>query len=361
MVCGLAAAPNLLVLDETLVSRDTTLLEDSLRILAEFAKQHPEAAVLLVSHDERVLSACDKVYEFRRDDVVAQVRERVDCGEKDDPEYLGAPSDRILSSLRHEEPVRRPTRIGKISGMVIGSLLATAIAAVVLFSPMVSPREKIREFMPSVGSVFLAAYARLHVLLGEGLWSVGCAGAALILSVASSVALWAVLLQLGKTGRSIALSTCVAMQGIPIVVLLPLLYAWGIPRGIASEVAVGMFITAFPIGIVGARQVLAVSGDVFRAHSSAAGSGRIVTAVYYRWGTLVRTVVACSPLAGVGVVVAEFIAGDRGLGYQLFRSLSDPTMATRWVFAGACVLVCMAILALSSFIAAALLPADVNL
>ena len=110
-----------------------------------------------------------------------------------------------------------------------------------------------------------------------------------------------------------------ALYGIPIVALVPLLILW---LGIGEELAVGIaalaaFFLMFYNVYFGLREVSQTLIDQVRI----AGGSNLDVALRVRLPSALIWVVAGTKLAlphsVVGVVVAEFLTGNRGLGYLL--------------------------------------------
>ena len=159
---------------------------------------------------------------------------------------------------------------------------------------------------------------QLPVFRADVLYSLAVFAVALILALAGGTALG---LLMGASSRAYALAHpfVVAVNALPKIVLIPLIVLW-LGVGMASGVFLGALMASFPLIIATYKGVRTIERDY------------LVLARAYRAppGMMVRTIVlpgiAPHVLAGlrvginyamVGVLIAEFFASGRGIGYRM--------------------------------------------
>jgi ABC-type nitrate/sulfonate/bicarbonate transport system permease component len=166
-----------------------------------------------------------------------------------------------------------------------------------------------------------------------------------------------------KKIRSFLLTIWIGFQSVPIIVIAPITQViFGIDINVLLELFIGTFIAVFPLGIIGARVILATPHDVFRAHAAISSFRKFKVSVKWSWASLLRALVSCSPLAAVGIIVGEYVIGQRGLGNLVFRTISSGQgLEVRWIYAIGCVIIACIVLITTSILAVSLLPKDIKL
>jgi NitT/TauT family transport system permease protein len=117
----------------------------------------------------------------------------------------------------------------------------------------------------------------------------------------------------------------IGFQVIPKLALAPLFVLWfGI--GLNSRVAFASFICFFPIVIAGIAGLCSVSPPIIQMCRSV-GASEVQILYQIRLPLAVRHIFAGMKIAAtmsiIGVVIAEFISSDRGLGYLILFASSN--------------------------------------
>ncbi|HEX6904067.1 MAG TPA: ATP-binding cassette domain-containing protein [Thermoanaerobaculia bacterium] len=360
LLCALASGADLLILDETFVSLDRQRLEWGIRALKQAISIRSSKGALVVSHDPAVLQACDKVFVFEQSDGVRWVR----SFDGSAFEHLGEPGNAQVGysiSESYDSPKKpRDVRLQLLGRTIVAIGFSLMLMVIVMLAPKLSPNEKVRAFMPSLSSMYKALGEVHPFLLGEAVWTLSSALMAWLGAVGLSFLFWMLLVYFQRV-RPLALSLFVALQGIPVAVFAPVVAIVFGTGGRALEIVIGIFISVFPIGLIGARVISAVPLDIFRAHRARSMMSRYITSLQYARGTVMRAVVSCSPLPAIGVIVAEYLAANRGLGNLLLRALPESfDLSKVYVYSLSCVFVACIVLLASTVVATFSLPRDVS-
>ena len=357
LVCAVLSRPDLLVLDETLVSVDETRLLWALHYLREAVEEGNVGAVAIAAHDLRVLDACDSVVAVSHGN---QGSRKLGEPVRQVPEAPDRESG-TSAAAHHKAPESIEsgrTLLWPLGRAAVGGAVALGALVLLLLSPRFKPGGA-SVVIPTAQDLVKTAWTLRDPLLQEGLWTFGLAGAALGVASGVSLAFWFVV-GLTERSRKFGLSTWVALQAIPVVILSPFLVIFGGLQGAILELTIATFIAVFPLGLMGARIMQATPGDLLLAHGASSPSSRFLLSMQYSWGHLVRAFVATSPLAAVGAVVAEYLLGYRGLGMLVQVSLVGTLkMTVPFVYTVGCVLVALGILLAATLVGSAVLPRDV--
>lgn len=194
------------------------------------------------------------------------------------------------------------------------------------------------EFLlPFPSSVMAELAARPDIYFGNGFWTLLNTLAAFALSVAIGVAL-AVAIVYSRLVEKTVYTLLVALNGVPKVALAPLFVLW-LGTGDASKIAIAFFIAIFAIvvdAVLGLRSVHPEMLDLARALRG----GELAVLLKIRFPNALPSLFAgmkvAASLALVGVIVGEFVAAKRGLGYVIL--ISQGTFDTPAMFAAIFVL-----------------------
>jgi ABC-type nitrate/sulfonate/bicarbonate transport system permease component len=359
MASALSSNAEIVFFDETFVSMDSELLSLNLSQMREYVDAGNVGACVVVSHDPEVLSICDQVYQVHF--------ERKFCSLRKMPSELqhneATPKKKDISRSINRYSVRSNERkVSSIIQTVLSSLIAIILVFGLLSTPSLSLQPKVRQFMPSMSKLINELHEVYTSLILEGAWSLLMAFASCILVILISLTYWYFVLAVSKSIRSYLLTTWIAFQSIPIIVIAPIIHVFfGVNIKVILEVSIGVFIAVFPVGIIGARVLIAAPHDVFRSYAAFTPFRRLLTGMKWAWGSILRAIVSCSPLAAIGVVVGEYVIGQRGLGNLVFRTISSGELESRWIYAIGCVSVACILLITTSIIAVTLLPKDIKL
>ncbi len=142
----------------------------------------------------------------------------------------------------------------------------------------------------------------------------------------------AVLIAWSKTVHDLALPLFIFVNSLPIIAVAPIILLW-FGYGIFTNVLVAFLVSFFPIVINTAAGLHEVEEDLLDLVRYLHGSKwqvfvkiRFPNALPY----LFTGLKICSTMCVVGVIVAEFIGSDRGLGYIIINS--QYTMDTPPIF-----------------------------
>lgn len=168
-------------------------------------------------------------------------------------------------------------------------------------------------------SAIVARIGRDHVLLAHQAWvTSGEILAGYVIAIAVSIPLAAVLAQF-RVVETALYPILVATQTVPKVAIAPILVVW-FGFGLLPKILISFLICFFPILIDSLVGFRSVSKEVLWLARSM-GAPQWKTFVKIQFPTALPHIFAglkvASTLAVVGAVVGEFVAADRGLGYQL--------------------------------------------
>jgi NitT/TauT family transport system permease protein len=220
-----------------------------------------------------------------------------------------------MTAYQNEEAMtrRRRRRLpGTLDGLAVGIVILAAweigvrlggVPAYLLPAPSAIA---IRLFNDWQAIAFHTAVTTSEILIG------------FLLSIVISIPLAAVLAQFRSVERALY-PVLVASQTVPKVAIAPLLVVW-FGFGLAPKVIIAFLVCFFPIVIdsmIGFRS--APKEVLWLARSM--GTSRWKTFAHFQIPAALPNIFAgvkvASTLAVVGAVVGEFVASDRGLGYQL--------------------------------------------
>lgn len=186
--------------------------------------------------------------------------------------------------------------------------------------------------LPAPGAVLAVTAENLPLLFENGLHTLWEACAALVISIAVAFAL-ATPLSEWRLVRDGLFPNLVLLELVPKIALAPLFIIW-LGNGDISRIVFGVFLSFFPI-------LLATMVGLSATESSAIQLCRSLRATNWQIFTQVRFPYALPYIfsgikiggtsAMIGVIVAEFINGNHGLGYLVMFAASN--MATALMFA----------------------------
>jgi NitT/TauT family transport system permease protein len=225
--------------------------------------------------------------------------------------------------------MRRLLAANHVVLVVLGALVAWEALSWVLQPP--------EYLLPYPSRILKELFARPDIYFGNGVYTLANTVAAFALSVAIGVAL-AVAIVYSKLVEKTVYTLLVAINGIPKVALAPLFVLW-LGTGDASKIAIAFFIAIFAIvvdAVLGLRSVNPEMLDLARAMRG--NEVKILLKIRFpnALPSLFAGMKVAASLALVGVIVGEFVAAKRGLGYVIL--VSQGTFDTPAMFAAIFVL-----------------------
>jgi len=225
--------------------------------------------------------------------------------------------------------MRRLLRANQVPLVVVAALLLWEALSWIFRPP--------EYLLPFPSRILAELAARPDIYFGNGLWTLLNTLAAFALSVAIGVAL-AVAIVYSRLVEKTVYTLLVALNGVPKVALAPLFVLW-LGTGDASKIAIAFFIAIFAIvvdAVLGLRSVNPEMLDLARALRG----GELAVLFKIRFPNALPSLFAgmkvAASLALVGVIVGEFVAAKRGLGYVIL--ISQGTFDTPAMFAAIFVL-----------------------
>lgn len=359
LTCILLRNADCLIIDETLVSMDPERLKKSLELLTEFAKSK-NCGVLLITHDERVLRHCDLIYEMRLEENRRILRQVLNECTKTTPLFNNEDSNQS-TSLISDVPPRPAVSIRRL--ILLRTSVGCAVALCFLIGLLVSPRllrrPGIEHIFPTATNVWNESSRLSFDILDQGLWTLGNSILAWGISI-FIVACFSYMTLSIPIARSTFLASWMSLQTVPVLVITPLFALVFNVHGMLLEIAIGVFISVFPLGLLVARSLSAVPLDFFRVYDARTAFEKFKVALHASWGNVVRAVVSCTPLSTIGIVVAEYLAGRHGLGHHLSINISAPKLTVPYIYTVSIVLVAICLFFMVSMISIYLLPKDVS-
>jgi ABC-type lipoprotein export system ATPase subunit/ABC-type nitrate/sulfonate/bicarbonate transport system permease component len=360
---ALAADRELVILDEILVSMDRSLAASAIEAIRVWLSEASSRACIIVSHDPAVLSLCDKVYEAIRVELGSEVRPLSQAVAGRDTALAAATATSHAIAVPRVLGLERTqaVRLKWLGSLLAGSAVAVLGVLLLFHASRWFVPDAGRRFVPSLVEIGRALLRNGGALMAEGGWTLMTSAIAFILCILACAGYWLMIVNTRGPMRGIVNSIVVGMQAIPVLVLAPLVgVLFGVGSRIVLEILIGMFIAVFPLCLMGARQLVSVPEDMYRAGGARVGWGKLGVAVRTEWGAIIRGAVACAPLAAVGVVVGEYVVGRKGVGNLVFRAItSGAGLAERWGYAVGCVGVAVLVLMIAGGVGAAMLPKDV--
>jgi NitT/TauT family transport system permease protein len=224
---------------------------------------------------------------------------------------------------------RRLLDANEIVLVIVGALGLWEIAARIFEAP--------EYLLPLPSRVIAELAARPAIYFGNGAYTLWNTLFAFVLSVVIGVGL-AVAIVYSRFLERTLYTLLVALNSVPKVALAPLFVLW-LGTGDASKIAIAFFIAIFAIvvdAVLGLRSVHPEMLDL--AHALRGSELRILWKI--RFPNALPSIFAGMKVAGslalVGVIVGEFVAAKRGLGYVIL--VSQGTFDTPAVFAAIFVL-----------------------
>ena len=224
---------------------------------------------------------------------------------------------------------RRLAGANEVVLVIAGALLLWEIAARIFAAP--------EYLLPLPSRVIAELAARPAIYFGNGDYTLYNTLLAFALSVVIGVGL-AVAIVYSRILERTLYTLLVALNSVPKVALAPLFVLW-LGTGDASKIAIAFFIAIFAIvvdAVLGLRSVHPEMLDL--AHALRGNELKILWKI--RFPNALPSIFAgmkvAASLALVGVIVGEFVAAKRGLGYVIL--VSQGTFDTPAVFAAIFVL-----------------------
>jgi NitT/TauT family transport system permease protein len=186
--------------------------------------------------------------------------------------------------------------------------------------------------LPSPGNVLTVLVANAPLIMEHGFHTVVEAFEALFISVAIGLSLGSLLSVSGRFRDGI-FPNLVLLELVPKIALAPLFMIW-LGNGELSRVVFSVFLSFFPIVIATLAGLNATDRSaILLCESFRASRAQIFFHVRFPYALpfVFSGIKIGSTMAVIGIIVAEFINGSRGLGYLVMFSASN--MATSLMFA----------------------------
>ena len=186
--------------------------------------------------------------------------------------------------------------------------------------------------LPSPDSVLGVTTANFLFLLTHALYTVREACAALLASIIIGLVL-ATMLSASRHVFDGVFPNLILLELVPKIALAPLFIIW-FGNGDASRIIFGVFLSFFPIVLATTAGLRTTDLSAIRlCQSLRATKWQIFFQVRFPYALpyIFSGIKIGSTMAMIGVIVAEFINGNRGLGYLIMFAASN--MATALMFA----------------------------
>jgi NitT/TauT family transport system permease protein len=220
-------------------------------------------------------------------------------------------------------PASRPHTRSKISAVL--APLLSALVWILVWQFAVWWFSISSVLAPAPSQVISILFSReIHNLASHGLYTGMEATAGFILALVLGLGLALAISRYGWL-RDMTYPYLIGFQVVPKLALAPLFILWfGI--GLTSRVAFASFICFFPIVIAGTAGLCSVSPSIIQmCRSIGASEAQILYQV--RLPSAIRYIFAGMKIAAtmsiIGVVIAEFISADKGLGYLILFASSN--------------------------------------
>jgi NitT/TauT family transport system permease protein len=220
---------------------------------------------------------------------------------------------------------RRGRRLGDIAWP-----LGIGIAALLLWEALCRGLGIKEILLPPPSAILLSMISRWSLLFDNLLPSLYMTALAFLLAVAGGI-LFAILITYSKIVRKGFYPIIVISQVIPKISIAPLFIVW-FGTGATSSLLLAFLVSFFPMTINAALGFQAVDEEVVKMARSFTGSRwqifckiRLPNALPYLFGGMKISIT----LAIIGVIVSEFVASQRGIGYLIKLSgglLDTPLM-----------------------------------
>lgn len=217
-----------------------------------------------------------------------------------------------------DRPVRRWPAAARSAAATLARVLVGIAAVVVAWWAAIHLLDVKPYFMPGPGAVGRALVEERSTLFEHALTTVKETVAGLAVAVLAAVALASVFVTSPAAERAL-LPLAITLRSIPIVAVAPLITLI-VGRGFTTSVVCVTIVSFFPILVNVARGLRALSPEM-RELFRVAGAGRIQL---FRWARFPVTVPylfaglrSASAVAVLGAMLAEWLTGQKGLGYLL--------------------------------------------
>jgi ABC-type lipoprotein export system ATPase subunit len=356
-VFAIESHPDVLVLDETLASMDKALQTEVFRYLRKEIDNGNVGCAIVISHDQEILIASDKVIE-----VIANEESRV-CRMLEMSEAVSYGNVELVQRevISVTKPVNREGLWKLFKDLLFANVFAFAVAILVLLVPASLTAGGRKYFIPSVSDCISSLYNLWPSLvfdIFEG-WLLSIAGIFLALTF-SVLFLLVVIPANGSVARTMILA-CIAVQGVPTLVLARTLQVQlGLPPSI-NQVLIATTFLLFPLSVSWARLARGVPLSILWTCGRPTHFTQVLFSFFCVIASLGRSFVSCSPLVAIGVVVSGYVAGENGLGYKLFSAISsNKAVAEKWIYTESCVALSSLVMTTAFFLVWIVVPRDVD-
>jgi len=233
--------------------------------------------------------------------------------------------------------MERP-RIARLAGQA-----GVFIAFFLLWEILVRAAGMKSVILPAPSLIFATIYRQWHYLLGET-WPTAFAIAVGFLVAAASGFIIALGIAYLRWVSQLVYPFLIVAQVLPKIALAPLFLIW-FGFGLAPKLVIAALIAFFPIVVNTARGLASVEPELIQYMRSLGASW---TDIFFKislpWATpyIFASFKISITLAVVGVVVGEFVASDKGLGYVI--EYANIELNTPLMFAGILVLSVLGVL-----------------
>lgn len=215
-------------------------------------------------------------------------------------------------------PVRRAPAVARAVAGGGLRILAGVAALVLAWWAAIHLLDVKPYFMPGPGAVGRALVDERSTLASHALTTIKETAAGLAAAVLAAVALASVFVTSPAAERAL-LPLAITLRSIPIVAVAPLITLM-VGRGFATSVVCVTIVSFFPILVNVARGLRALSPEM-RELFRVTGAGRLQLFRYARFPVTMPYLFAglrsASAVAVLGAMLAEWLTGQKGLGYLL--------------------------------------------
>lgn len=185
--------------------------------------------------------------------------------------------------------------------------------------------------LPTPQQAVAAMVEQREVLLSSLALTLRTAGIGLAFSATAALAVAAVFVNFPLAARAL-MPYAIAIRSVPIIAIAPLITLI-VGRGLAAGVIIVMIATFFPVFVNALRGLSSVSPahlDLMEICAASRGKTFWMVRVPFSLPHVFAGFKAAAPVALLGAMLAEWLTGTPGLGYQLLDSMSMQDLPLLW-------------------------------
>jgi NitT/TauT family transport system ATP-binding protein len=357
-IFAIEGEPDFLLLDETFASMDKRLRMQLFEYVRKQVQEGIVGCVVVISHDDDIVTLADKVVRvsFDHGERICGLEPRSDLIPR---RAIAIDSSEACRATDRSSGILHPWRL--VFDLFVANCFAFGVSTfILLFPALISPRGR-RFFMPSIDELstsFLNLWPRMVVNIFDG-WCL--AFVATVLAIFGSIVFVLAVTSLRESTARMMILACIAAQGVPTLVLARSLQVQlGFSTSV-TQILIAMTFLQFPLSVTWARVTRSVPINVIWVAGAPGRFQQFFLSFWWSIGAIGKTFVSCSPLAAIGVVVSGYIAGEKGLGYDLFLAIANnKSVAEKWLYTECCVALSCAVMATSVVLLSLVVPRDVE-